>query len=79
MKEGSNNGASFSLRDFMKGTWREDSFIWDPKRYVKGLEMGICFHMGLAFGEHGGGSFLRAFERKKFLLRGIFVWVLRKM
>jgi hypothetical protein len=52
MKEGSNNGASLSLRDFMKGTWREGSFIWDPERYVKFLEMGVCFHRGLAFGEH---------------------------
>ena len=29
----------------------------------KALEMGICFHRGPAFGKHGGGSFVRDFER----------------
>jgi hypothetical protein len=39
----------------MKGTLREGSFAGDPERYVKqGSEMGICFHRGPAFGEHGG-------------------------
>jgi hypothetical protein len=48
----------------MKGTWRDGSFTGDPKRYVKVLEMGVCFHSGPAFREHGGAQFLRAFERK---------------
>jgi hypothetical protein len=30
----------------------------------KALEMGVCFHRGPAFGEHGGTLFSRAFERK---------------
>jgi hypothetical protein len=38
----------------MKETWREGSFSGDPKRYVKALEMGVCFHTGPAFGKHGG-------------------------
>jgi hypothetical protein len=50
MNEGSKNGASLCLKDFIKGTWREDSFIWDPERYVKFLEMGICFHRDPAYG-----------------------------
>jgi len=36
--------------------------------------MGVCFHWGSAFGEHGGAIFLRAFEKKK-LFGGIFVGV----
>ena len=44
-----------SARDSMKGSLREDSFTGDCKRYVKqGSEMGVYFHMGPAFGEHGG-------------------------
>ena len=46
-----------SLRDSMKGTWREDSLAGDPKRYVKALEMGVCFNRGPAFGEHRGAMF----------------------
>ena len=41
----------------------------------KALEMGVCFHRGLTFGEHGGTLFflgpLR--EGKNFLLNGIFM------
>jgi len=34
----------------------------------KALEMGVCFHRGPAFGEHGGTLFSGAFERRdKFL------------
>ena len=40
-----------------EGTWREGYFNGDPKRYVKVLEMGICFPSGPAFGEHGGAVF----------------------
>jgi hypothetical protein len=65
-----------SLRDSMKGTRREGSFTGDPKRYVKALEMGIFFRRGPEFGEHGVTIFIRAFKRKN-LLRGIFVQVLR--
>jgi hypothetical protein len=44
-----------SLRDFMKGTWREGSFIGDFKdMLIKALEMGVCFHRGATFREHGG-------------------------
>jgi len=39
----------------------------------KALEMGICFHRGPAFGEHGGTLCSRAFERReKFLYLGNF-------
>ena len=38
----------------MKGTRREGSFTGEPKYYVKAVEMGVCFHTGPAFGEHGG-------------------------
>ena len=39
----------------MRGTWREGSFSRDPKDMLnKALEMGVCFHRGPAFGEHGG-------------------------
>jgi len=38
----------------MRGTRREGSFTGEPKCYVKALEMGVCFHTGPAFGEHGG-------------------------
>jgi len=58
----------------MKGTVREGSFTGDPERYVKrGSEMGVCFHRGPAFGEHGGAllsygllisrNFYEVFER----------------
>ena len=39
----------------MRGTWREGSFTGHPKDLLsKGLEMGVCFRRGPAFGEHGG-------------------------
>jgi hypothetical protein len=39
----------------MKGTLREGSSVGDPERYVKeGSEMGVYFHKGLTFWEHGG-------------------------
>jgi hypothetical protein len=39
----------------MKGTLREGSFTGDLERCVKqGSEMGVCFHRGPAFVEHGG-------------------------
>jgi hypothetical protein len=45
-----------SLRgDSARGAMREGSFTGDPEKYVKqGSEMDVCFHMGPAFGEHGG-------------------------
>jgi hypothetical protein len=44
-----------SARDSMKGTIREDSFSGDPpKDMLNKEEMGICFHMGPAYGERGG-------------------------
>ena len=43
------------MRDSRKETLREGSFTGDHKRYVKqGSEMGVCFHRGPTFGEHGG-------------------------
>jgi len=57
----------------MKGTWRECSFTGDPKIMLsKVLEMGVCFHTGPAFGEHGGahlgnmeGHFILGILREK--------------
>jgi len=47
----------------------------------KALEMGVCFHTGTAFGEHGGallgsmeGHFFLGLLREK-LFREIFVWL----
>jgi hypothetical protein len=40
----------------------------------KVLEMGVSFHRGPAFGEHGGTLFPRAFERSEdFLYLGKFL------
>jgi len=46
--------------------------------------MGVCFHTGPAFGEHGGallgnmkGRFFLGLLREKKLCREIFVWILR--
>jgi hypothetical protein len=51
-------GGHLGARDSMKGTLREGSVTGDPERYIKwGSEMGICFHRGPAFGEHGGALF----------------------
>jgi hypothetical protein len=39
----------------MKVILREGFFTGDPEGYVKqGSEMDVCFHMGPAFGGHGG-------------------------
>ena len=47
----------------MRGTWRRDSIIGDPGRYVEEtLEMGISLHRGFA-GEPGRGLIYRNFER----------------
>ena len=44
-----------SSRVSIKGTLKGGSFTEEPERYVKqGSEMGVCFHRGPAFGEHGG-------------------------
>ena len=37
----------------------------------KALEMGVCFHRGPAFGEHGGTLFFRAFEINKYIKRHV--------
>jgi len=40
----------------------------------KALKMGVSFHRGPAFGEHGEGSFPMAFvRREKFLYLGKFL------
>jgi len=53
MKDGSRNEASL-CEGFHEGDLEGSSFTGDPKRYVKqGSEMGICFHRGPTFGEHG--------------------------
>ena len=50
----------------MRGTWREDSFTWDPKDMLsKALERGVCFHRGTVMGNKGGGSFPKAFDRRE--------------
>jgi len=42
-------------RNFVKGTWREDSLAGDPEGYVeKPLGLGISFHKG-PDGETGSG------------------------
>ena len=47
----------------MRGTWRRESFTWDPGRYeLKALEAGISIHKR-PFRENGRGSFPRDFER----------------
>jgi len=39
----------------MRGNWRKGPFNGAPKDMLsKALEMGVCFHKGPAFGEHGG-------------------------
>jgi hypothetical protein len=39
----------------MRGTWREGSFMGTPKdMLIKAPDMGVCFHRGPTFGEHGG-------------------------
>jgi hypothetical protein len=43
-----------SLRDSMKGTWREGSFTGDPKRCQVRLWKWVAASSGPAFGEHGG-------------------------
>ena len=65
MKEGSGNGASVSV--VTRGT---------PKVMPnEALERGICFHRGPVWGNMGGRSFPRAFERRvKFLfIRRTFI------
>jgi len=38
----------------MRGTWREAALLGTLKDMLsKALEMGVCFHRGLAFGDHG--------------------------
>jgi len=48
----------------MKGTWREGSFTRDPERYIKALEMGVCFHRAPILGNMEGCSFLRVSEKR---------------
>ena len=39
----------------VRETWRGGSLTGDPENMLsKRLEMDICFHRGLAFGENGG-------------------------
>jgi len=38
----------------MRGVWRWAPLLWTPKDMLsKAVEMGVCFHRGPAFGEHG--------------------------
>jgi hypothetical protein len=56
-EEDSKNGASLSLKGLSAGSLAEGTFTGDPERYVKQRSgMGVCFHRGPAFGEHGGGA-----------------------
>jgi len=60
MNEGGLYEQGLSLRgNSMRGTWREGSFTG----------MGVCFHRGPAFREHGGTLFLRVFEIKRYIKR----------
>ena len=66
-----------SLRECMKGTWREESFTGDPKRNVKAMQMCTCYHRVPCFwGTQRGALFLGYLRgKKKFLFRGILVRV----
>jgi len=38
----------------MRGTWRETALLGTLKDMLnKALKMGVCFHRGPTFGEHG--------------------------
>ena len=56
MKGDSRNGASLSLREIsMKGTGGRAPLLGNPKDMLsKALKLGVCFHRGPIFGEHGG-------------------------
>jgi len=55
MKEGSSNRASIS-EGLHQGDLEGVLLYWGPQKLLsKALEMGVCFHTGPAFGEHGGG------------------------
>jgi hypothetical protein len=56
----------------MRESGVRDPLLGNPKDMLsKALEMGVCFHRGPAFGEHGETLFPRAFERReKFLYLG---------
>ena len=57
-------GGHLSLRDSMKGHGGRVTLMGTPKDMLsKVLKMGICFHSGPAFGEHGEALFHRAFQR----------------
>ena len=59
----------------VKGTWREDSLAGDPKRYVKALEMGVCFNR-----EHRGGAlFLGSLREKKYSYLEEFLCAFQKI
>jgi hypothetical protein len=46
---------SLSLGSSVRGTWRGEPLIVVPKNMIsEALEMGVCFHRGPAYGEHGG-------------------------
>ena len=72
MKEGSSNRASIS-EGLHQGDPEGVLLYWGPPKVMlsKALEMGVCFHTGPAFGEHGG-ALLGNMERRFFLglLRG---------
>ena len=55
MNEGGLYEWGFSLRgNSMRGTWGEAALLGMLKDMLsKTLEMGVCFHRGPTFGEHG--------------------------
>ena len=67
----------FLYGNFARGTWREDSFIWDPEGNVKeGSRNRYLSSFGPCWGTvDGGAAFPRTFrERRDFILSGGLVY-----
>jgi hypothetical protein len=77
VERGSSNRAPIS-DGLHKGDLEVVLLYSGSKRYVKSLEMGVCFHSIHAFGKHGGAIFFRASAKKK-KFREIFVWISKDM
>jgi hypothetical protein len=53
-KEGCRSGASLYMKAMCGEPGRRAPLLGTPKHMLSEvLEMGVCFHSGLAFGEHG--------------------------
>jgi hypothetical protein len=66
----------------MKGTLREDPFLGTPKDIIsKALEMGVSFHRDPFWGNMGGRSVPKVFERREtflFFIRRTFIEVFER-